>query len=436
MRVIAKKNHAENLLRGNKEIVSEVTKKLLKLTTNNFVERPWGGMSIRRFKGLCPLPDQFVVNGMGLGESFELSAWDEDGESKMYPSILRFADGSEVPLSELLRVRAEEILGDEFIESYGKAFPLLIKTLDIKELLSIQGHPTGNTELYIIIDAEPGATLRIGFREDINLKQLETKLQKGRLQQEALLKKLEPMISSLDLQKVLQSWISDREAPFSNLINGPDIQNIEVWLSVEELLIELKSVYWHVLDKMNVIPVKSGQVIYNANPQRLLDQTGKLVTAEAHALGNPENKEILALEIRRPGPTYRAWDNVRFPVRDLDISSALEVLNLQRTDASEFIVIPKKVNDRPGTFCSLDNDIFCVEHLRPNRKKPVLVPKMPPHFLYVIYGHARFIDINDVEIGILQQGESAIVPKALGPYHVESIEPETEIIKVNLPVGV
>ena len=67
MRVIAKKNHAENLLRGNKEIVSEVTKKLLKLTTNNFVERPWGGMSIRRFKGLCPLPDQFVVNGMGLG---------------------------------------------------------------------------------------------------------------------------------------------------------------------------------------------------------------------------------------------------------------------------------------------------------------------------------------------------------------------------------
>ena len=99
-------------------------------------------------------------------------------------------------------------------------------------------------------------------------------------------------------------------------------------------------------------------------------------------------------------------------------------------------MIPKKVNDRPGTFCSLDNDIFCVEHLRPNRKKPVLVPKMPPHFLYVIYGHARFIDINDVEIGILQQGESAIVPKALGPYHVESIEPETEIIKVNLPVGV
>ena len=436
MRCISKKNCAESLLIGNKEVVSKVSKKLLKLSVNNFVERPWGGMNIRRFKGLYPLPNQFSVNGMGLGESFELSAWDEDDESKMHPSLLRFDDGSEVPLSELLRIRADDFLGDEFIESYGKAFPLLIKTLDIRELLSVQGHPEGNTELYIIIDAEPGATLRLGFRQNICLEQLQKKLLKGRVQQKALLKNLEPIMTSLDLQKFLQPWISERDASFSKLIDGPDIRDIALWLSVEELLIELKRLYWHVLDLMNVIPVKPGQVIYNANPQRLLDLTGKLVTAEAHALGNPENKEILALEIRRPGPTYRAWDNVRFPIRDIDISSALEVLNLQRTEAREFIVIPTKVNDRPGTFCSLDNDIFCVEHLRPSRKMPVLVPEMPPHFLCVISGHARFININNSEIGLLHQGESAIVPKAVGSYHVESMESETEIIKVSLPVGV
>ena len=45
--------------------------------------------------------------------------------------------------------------------------------------------------------------------------------------------------------------------------------------------------------------------------------------AEVHALGNPEGREILALEIRRPGPTFRAWDNVRFPVRDVDVDAAL-----------------------------------------------------------------------------------------------------------------
>lgn len=436
MELRSKKNLAEALLIGNKEVVSTVAGKLLKLKKNNFVERPWGGMSIRSFKGLCPLLNQVAVSGMGLGEAFELSAWDEDAESKMHPSLLRFDDGSEVTLPELLRVRAQDFLSEEFITSYGKAFPLLIKTLDIKELLSVQGHPEGNTELYIIIDAEPGATLRLGFRENIQLELLQKNLLKGRFQQETLLKTLDPIMSQSELQEILQPWISQRKASFSALIVNSNIRDVELWLSVEEILIELKVLYWQVLDSMNVIPVKPGQVIYNANPQRLLGQTGKLATAEVHALGNPENKEILALEIRRPGVTFRAWDNVRFPIREIDISSAFEVLNLQKTKANEFIVEPKKVNNRPGTFCSLDNDIFCVEHLRPNEKVSVLVPEMSPHYLYAIRGRARFFGVNDSEIGILEQGESAIISKAIGSYRVESMGPETEIIKVSLPVGV
>jgi mannose-6-phosphate isomerase class I len=431
----SKQNLAEALLMGNKEVVSAVAGKLLKPKRNNFVERPWGGMSIRSFKGLCPLPDQVAVSGMGLGEAFELSAWDEEGESELHPSLLRFDDGSEVTLPELLRVRAQDFLGEEFIASYGNAFPLLIKTLDIQELLSVQGHPEGNTELYIIISAEPGATLRLGFRENIQLESLQSSLLKGRFLQEALLKKLGPVINQSELQVILQPWISQRKASFSTLIDNLDIRDVESWLSVEEILIELKIFYWQVLDTMNVIPVKPGQVIYNANPQRLLDQTGREATSEVHALGNPENREILALEIRRPGPTFRAWDNVRFPVRDIDISSAFGVLNLQKTKASEFIIEPKKLNNRPGTFCSLDNDIFCVEHLRPNKKTSVSVPEILPHCLFAIRGRARFIDINKSEIGVLEQGESAIVPKGVGSYRVESMETETEIIKVSLPVG-
>ena len=89
----SKQNLAEALLMGNKEVVSAVAGKLLKPKRNNFVERPWGGMSIRSFKGLCPLPDQVAVSGMGLGEAFELSAWDEEGESELHPSLLRFDDG-------------------------------------------------------------------------------------------------------------------------------------------------------------------------------------------------------------------------------------------------------------------------------------------------------------------------------------------------------
>ena len=94
---------AEALLAGDKIAVAEAARTLLKPLKHNFVERPWGGALIRSFKGLYPLPDQPMMSGLGLGESFELSAWDDDAEARAHPSRLRFSDGSEVSLPELLR---------------------------------------------------------------------------------------------------------------------------------------------------------------------------------------------------------------------------------------------------------------------------------------------------------------------------------------------
>ena len=428
-------NRAEALLAGDKIAVAEAARTLLKPLKHNFVERPWGGTLIRSFKGLYPLPDQPMMSGLGLGESFELSAWDDDAETRAHPSRLRFSDGSEVSLPELLRACGEDLLGSEFVSRYGKAFPLLPKILDIKELLSVQGHPEGNTEVYVIIDAEPGATLRLGFCQDIESEVLVSELRKGREQQEALLGAFAEVIDPAELQGVLSVWMSRRHEPLSALAKNTKIATSEQWQAVGHLLTDLKALYWRVLDSMNVISVQPGQVIYNANPRRILEQTGRTPSSEVHALGNPDNKEILALEIRLPGPTLRAWDNVRFPVRDIDVEAAIAALNWRRTEAGEFIVMPEEVADRPGTFCSVDSQAFRLEHLKPERDFSVFVPQEPPHCLHAIRGRAQLLDSGGSRLGDLEQGESALVPVAVGSYRVESLAPDTEVLKVSLPVN-
>ena len=426
---------AEALLARDENAVREAARTLLKPLKTNFVERPWGGMLIRDFKGLCPLPDQPAVSGFGLGEAFELAAWDDDEEARAHPSRLRFSDGSEVSLPELLRVCGEDLLGPEFVSRYGKALPLLPKTLDIKELLSVQGHPEGNTEVYVIIDAEPGATLRLGFCEDIEPETFASELREGRRQQEALLAAFAEAVDPAELQAVLSPWMSRRQEPLSALTKNATIGTAQQWQAAGHLLTDLKALYWRVLDAMNAIPVQPGQVIYNANPRRILEQTGKAPSAEVHALGNPDNKEILALEIRRPGPTFRAWDNVRFPIREVDVEAAIAALNLNRTETSEFIMTPEAVVDRPGTFCSVDSDAFRLEHLKPIKDLQVLVPPQPPHCLHAIRGRAQLFDSSESILGELEQGESALVPVGVGSYRVESLARDTEIIKVSLPMN-
>src|SRR5690606_19886499 len=151
-------------------------------------------MRIRSYKGLCPLPDQPRLTGLGLGEAFEIAACDDDPEARAHASWLRLADGSRVRLADLLRAHAETLLGARFAAVHGAQFPLLPKTLDIKELLSVQGHPPGNTEAYVIIEADPGATIRLGFRADIEPQALVRELQGGRLRQQELLGSLDPRI--------------------------------------------------------------------------------------------------------------------------------------------------------------------------------------------------------------------------------------------------
>ncbi len=426
-------SEAQALLNGDREALARVASRLVKPLKNNFVERPWGGTGIREFKRLAPLPEQRAATGMGLGEAFEIAADDGDAEARQYPSRLRFADGSEVSLAKLLGRYAEGLLGSEFTERFGPCIPLLPKTLNIKELLSIQGHPEGNTEAYIIIKAEPGATIRLGFCETMNPGLFKKELIEGRRQQATVLSLLGEAQDPGELQVLVAPWLARRDAGVEEMVSalrraGPHRAEIS------RLLAALKRLYWRVLDSMNAIPVSAGQVIYNANPARIVAATGRSPSAEVHALGNPEGKEILALEIRRPGPTFRAWDNVRFPIRDVDVTAAIDALNMEGTKVDDYLVVATPVAGRTGVLCSVDSVSFRIEHLHPKPASPVDVPAEPPHSLHAIHGQARFLTKGGLPIGDLDRGESAVVPIGVGAYRVECAVADTEIIKVSLPV--
>jgi len=430
---------AERLRRSDAGAVAAVARRLIKPFNNNLVPRPWGGSRLLRYKALGTMPEAVLRTGQPAGEAFEISAYDEDDEARRYPSVVGFADGSEIELPDLLEANGGALLGEAFVERYGHRIPLLPKTLDVKELLSVQGHPPGNTEAYIIIDADPGATIRLGFNADIDAAQLHDELLAGRRQQDALAMMFGPAATDQEnAQRVLSPWLAARGAPPEDIAAAfvRLLESDSDWPAARALLETIKRLYWRVLDELNTVPVSAGQVIHNATPARLLAFQSTAGSAEVHALGNPDGREILALEIRRPGPTFRAWDNVRFPVRTIDIDAALGALNLRATSADEFVAIPELVPGRPGVYCSIDSKAFRIEHLRPDddADRGLAVSEEGPHCLHAIAGVAEFLSENGESIGTLKQGESALVPIGVRGYAVTSSVPGTEVIKVGLPL--
>lgn len=420
---------ADRLLEGDSTVAAGLARGLLKPQRDNLVERPWGGERLCAFKRLEPT---VCASGRTFGESFELSADDGDDEARVHPSVLPLQDGSTITLPALLAVHADALLGEAFVRHYGRRFPLLPKLLDVAELLSVQAHPPGNTEVYVIVDAEPGATIRLGFAADVDPAAFRAKLAAGRRDQQRLLESLGAE-SAAELQRVLKPWLARRGARPAELTGSLSARlaaGVE-WGAVEALLASLHEVYWAALDALNAIPVKAGDVIYNANPPRVTAASGAPASAEVHALGNPENRGVFALEIRRPGPTFRAWDNVRFPLRDIDIEAALGALNLEATTPADFVVEPKLV--RPGVRRSVDCEHFRLEHLDLVAGLGVDVPASPPHSLHALAGRARLEGGDGRALGTLERGESALVPAGVGAYRVSADGALAALVKVDLP---
>ncbi|HWH11679.1 MAG TPA: type I phosphomannose isomerase catalytic subunit [Solirubrobacteraceae bacterium] len=138
-------------------------------------ERVWGG------RRLAELFGRELAEGRPIGESWELVDRPEA------QSVVAGGPLAGVTLGELWRGR-RDLFGTRATGVRGR-FPLLIKLLDARDVLSVQVHPPvalasllggePKTETWIVLDAAPGAYLLVGLREGATRAQLERCLRAG-----------------------------------------------------------------------------------------------------------------------------------------------------------------------------------------------------------------------------------------------------------------
>ena len=134
-----------------------------------FKDKIWGGERMKTVLGMdySPLPN--------CGEAWVLSGVPGSG-TKVANGFLK---GNE--LNELVEVYMEDLVGEAAFDRYGNEFPLLVKFIDSHDFLSIQVHPddefaarhgigNGKSEMWYILEAEPGAEIINGFNRKTNAK--------------------------------------------------------------------------------------------------------------------------------------------------------------------------------------------------------------------------------------------------------------------------
>lgn len=130
-------------------------------------EKIWGGQKIRSYldKDFAPLSS--------CGEAWVLSG--------MKPDLSAVANGAlaGMTLPALLERYQGALVGQELYRRFGNEFPLLVKFIDAADDLSVQAHPDdalarqrhrscGKTEMWYVVQAEPGATLIAGFNRQVS----------------------------------------------------------------------------------------------------------------------------------------------------------------------------------------------------------------------------------------------------------------------------
>lgn len=126
--------------------------------------RIWGG---EKLKAQFNKP----IVSKTTGESWELSTIAGD------ISVVSNGDFKGKLITDLIDLHPNEILGSKVYKRFGTEFPLLFKFLDAKENLSIQVHPNdelakkrhnsfGKTEMWYVMQADDGAEIIVGFKEN------------------------------------------------------------------------------------------------------------------------------------------------------------------------------------------------------------------------------------------------------------------------------
>lgn len=137
----------------------------------------WGGNRLREEYGKISGADK-------IAESWELSCH-KDGES-----VIEGGEFKGLTLAAFIEKQGKGVLGEN-CEKFEN-FPILIKLIDAKDNLSVQVHPNndyalrvegeyGKTEMWYIVDCDPGAELLYGFKSNITKEEFERRIKDNTL---------------------------------------------------------------------------------------------------------------------------------------------------------------------------------------------------------------------------------------------------------------
>ena len=131
-------------------------------------EKIWGGEKL-----ISQLHKKSIKKN--IGESWEISGVENDISIVIKGSL----QGKN--LQELIGTFKGDLVGHSVYKQFGDKFPLLIKFIDAKEVLSIQLHPNdalakkrhnsfGKTEMWYVIQTDEKANLIVGLKEKVSEK--------------------------------------------------------------------------------------------------------------------------------------------------------------------------------------------------------------------------------------------------------------------------
>jgi mannose-6-phosphate isomerase len=145
-----------------------------------YKDKIWGGHKIQTYlhKDIGDLPN--------CGETWEISGVKSD---------VSVVDGGALQgqsLAALLEQYQGQLVGDKVYAHFGNIFPLLVKFIDAADDLSVQVHPNdelakerhnsfGKTEMWYVIEADPGSTLIAGFNREMTEQEYVDALNSGHI---------------------------------------------------------------------------------------------------------------------------------------------------------------------------------------------------------------------------------------------------------------
>lgn len=140
----------------------------------------WGGDKILSYTGLEATEDT------AIGESWIISGVTGN------ETVVSEGDDAGLTVSDIILKYGADLVGNHIYDRYGTTFPLLVKIIDAHADLSIQVHPDdalaktrhdslGKTEMWYIIDAEPGAKIYSGLSKKIDRDEYYSLISQGKI---------------------------------------------------------------------------------------------------------------------------------------------------------------------------------------------------------------------------------------------------------------